>query len=208
VDGRQPRYGCRRLAADSEEGIGCSVGCRTPRRSKWPSATAGSMRRRSGRASTPGCNGSRRAGRRASGQKSIARETAALIKAGGMKPAGLEQVEMAKKDGRWDAAYDSPRGAEVPEDLQAALNRNTRARAFFATLDRANRYAVLFRIQTAKKAETRERRIRDYVEMLARHGKTPSMTLGACGPALNRSSDYSRPRCRTCVKCNKSARLR
>lgn len=98
-------------------------------------------------------------------------KTAALIKAGGMKPAGLEQVEMAKKDGRWDAAYDSPRGAEVPEDLQAALNRNTRARAFFATLDRANRYAVLFRIQTAKKAETRERRIRDYVEMLARHEK-------------------------------------
>jgi uncharacterized protein YdeI (YjbR/CyaY-like superfamily) len=102
----------------------------------------------------------------------INREKAAvLIEDGRMKPAGLEQVEMAKKDGRWDAAYDSPRGAEVPEDLQAALNKNARARAFFATLNRANRYAVLFRIQTAKKAETRARRIREYVEMLARHEK-------------------------------------
>ncbi len=96
-------------------------------------------------------------------------KAAALKKAGRMKPAGLEQVELAKKDGRWDAAYDSPRGAEVPEDLQAALNKNARARAFFASLDRANRYAVLFRVQTAKKAETRARRFRDYVEMLARH---------------------------------------
>jgi uncharacterized protein YdeI (YjbR/CyaY-like superfamily) len=96
---------------------------------------------------------------------------AALIKAGRMTPAGLEQVALAKKDGRWDAAYDSPRGAEVPEDLKAALNRNARARAFFATLDRANRYAVLFRIQTTKKAETRARRIREYVEMLARREK-------------------------------------
>jgi uncharacterized protein YdeI (YjbR/CyaY-like superfamily) len=98
-------------------------------------------------------------------------KAAALIKASRMKPAGLEQIEMAKEDGRWDAAYDSPRGAEVPKDLQAALNRNARARAFFTTLDRANRYAVLFRIQTAKKAETRARRIREYVEMLARHEK-------------------------------------
>ena len=102
----------------------------------------------------------------------INREKAAvLIKAGRMKPAGLEQVDLAKKDGRWDAAYDSPRGAGVPEDLQAALNKNARARAFFETLDRANRYAVLFRIQTAKKAETRARRIQEYVEMLARHEK-------------------------------------
>lgn len=102
----------------------------------------------------------------------INREKAgALIKAGLMKPAGLEQVKAAKRDGRWDAAYDSPRGAEVPEDLQAALNTNARARAFFATLDRANRYAVLFRIQTAKRAGTRARRVREYVEMLARHEK-------------------------------------
>jgi len=95
----------------------------------------------------------------------------ALIKAGRMQPAGLEQVERAKKDDRWDAAYDSPSGAEVPDDLQAALNRNARAKVFFGTLDRANRYAVLWRIQTAKKAETRARRIRQFVEMLERHEK-------------------------------------
>jgi uncharacterized protein YdeI (YjbR/CyaY-like superfamily) len=95
----------------------------------------------------------------------------ALIKAGRMQPAGLEQVQRAKKDGRWDAAYDSPATAEVPGDLQAALDRNAPAEAFFRTLDRANRYAILWRIQTAKKAETRARRIRQFVEMLERHEK-------------------------------------
>ncbi len=98
-------------------------------------------------------------------------KVAALQKAGRMNAAGLAEVERAKRDGRWEAAYDSQRGAEVPVDLQAALDKNTKARAFFATLDRANRYAVLFRIQTAKKAETRERRIREFVAMLARHEK-------------------------------------
>ena len=95
----------------------------------------------------------------------------ALIKAGRMHSAGLEQVARARDDGRWDAAYDSPARAEVPDDLKAALNRNARARAFFRTLDGANRYAVLWRIQTAKKAETRVRRIRQFVEMLERHEK-------------------------------------
>jgi len=95
----------------------------------------------------------------------------ALIKAGRMQPTGLEQVESAKKDGRWEAAYDSPGNAEVPDDLQAALDRNARAKAFFRTLDRANRYAILFRIQTVKKAETRARRIRHFIEMLERHAK-------------------------------------
>lgn len=95
----------------------------------------------------------------------------ALIKAGRMQPPGLQQVERARQDGRWDAAYDSPASAEAPEDLQAALNRNARAKGFFRTLDRANRYAVLWRIQTAKKAETRARRIRQFVEMLERHEK-------------------------------------
>ena len=85
----------------------------------------------------------------------------ALMEAGRMKPAGLEQVERAKRDGRWDAAYDSMSGAEVPDDLQTALDGNARAQAFFRTLDRANRYAILFRIQTVKKAETRARRIRE-----------------------------------------------
>jgi uncharacterized protein YdeI (YjbR/CyaY-like superfamily) len=102
----------------------------------------------------------------------INREKAlALIAAGRMQPAGLEQVERAKQDGRWEAAYDSMAGAEVPDDLQAALDRNARAKKFFATLDRANRYAVLWRIQTAKRAETRARRIEQFVTMLAKHEK-------------------------------------
>ncbi|WP_375768196.1 YdeI/OmpD-associated family protein [Archangium gephyra] len=95
----------------------------------------------------------------------------ALIAAGEMKPPGLEQVERAKQDGRWEAAYDSPSRAAVPEDLSAALATNPRAAAFFSTLDSANRYAVLFRVHTAKKAETRARRIAQFVEMLARHEK-------------------------------------
>jgi uncharacterized protein YdeI (YjbR/CyaY-like superfamily) len=95
----------------------------------------------------------------------------ALIEAGRMQPAGLQQVERARQDGRWDAAYDSPGSAEVPDDLQAALDRNAQAKAFFRTLDRANRYAILWRVQTAKKAETRTRRIRQFVEMLERHEK-------------------------------------
>ena len=98
-------------------------------------------------------------------------KAAALIKAGRMQPAGLAQIERAKQDGRWDAAYDSPAAAEAPDDLQSALDKNPPARAFFRTLDRANRYAVLWRIQTAKKAETRARRIRQFVEMLERHEK-------------------------------------
>lgn len=95
----------------------------------------------------------------------------ALIEAGRMQPAGLDQVERARKDGRWEAAYDSPSKAEVPADLEAALARNARAEAFFATLDRANRYAILWRIQTAKKAETRARRIGEFIEMLQKHEK-------------------------------------
>jgi len=102
----------------------------------------------------------------------INREKAdALIKSGRMQPAGLEQVERAKQDGRWDAAYDSPANAEVPDDFAAALDRNARAKAFFRTLDGANRYAVLWRIQTVKKAETRARRIRQFIDMLERHAK-------------------------------------
>lgn len=98
----------------------------------------------------------------------------ALIAAGRMQPAGLAQVERAKRDGRWESAYDSPATAEVPDDLQAALRLNKAAAAFFHTLDKANRYAILWRIQTAKKAETRARRIRQFVEMLAHHEKIHS----------------------------------
>lgn len=92
-----------------------------------------------------------------------------LIRAGRMQPAGLAEVERAKRDGRWEAAYDSAKTSEVPEDLAAALEANPRARDFFAELDAANRYAVLYRVQTAKKPETRQRRIADLVAMLGRH---------------------------------------
>src|SRR5579871_2418372 len=94
-----------------------------------------------------------------------------LITNGRMKPAGLEAVKAAKKDGRWQAAYDSPKGATVPKDFQAALDASPRASEFFRTLDGANRYAVLFRIQTVKKEETRVRKIREFVEMLERRQK-------------------------------------
>ncbi len=95
----------------------------------------------------------------------------ALIAAGTMQPPGLAEVERAQRDGRWDAAYDAPSRAAVPEDLAAALAANPRAAAFFATLDAANRYAVLWRVQTAKKPETRAKRIEDFVAMLAKHEK-------------------------------------
>jgi len=98
-------------------------------------------------------------------------KAAALVQAGRMRPAGMEQVERARQDGRWNAAYDSPAGAEVPADLQAALDRNARAKAFFQKLDRANRYAILWRVQTAKKAETRAQRILRFIEMLNRREK-------------------------------------
>ena len=88
-----------------------------------------------------------------------------------MQPAGLAEVERAKQDGRWEAAYDSQSRAAVPEDLAAALAANPRAAEFFATLDSTNRYAVLFRIHTVKKADTRARKIAQFVEMLARHEK-------------------------------------
>lgn len=92
-----------------------------------------------------------------------------LIDSGRMRPAGLAAVESARKDGRWDAAYDSQSAASVPDDLQAELDRNPAAKAFFATLNSRNRYAILFRIQTAKKAETRAKRIQEFVGMLERH---------------------------------------
>ena len=81
------------------------------------------------------------------------------------------EVERAQADGRWDAAYDPPSRATVPDDLQAALDENSQAKEFFVTLDRANRYAVLFRVQTAKKPETRKRKIAELVEMLSEKRK-------------------------------------
>ncbi|HZV72554.1 MAG TPA: YdeI/OmpD-associated family protein [Conexibacter sp.] len=92
---------------------------------------------------------------------------ARLLAEGRMRPAGLAQVEAARADGRWAAAYDGQRSAAVPPDLQAALDRNPRAAAFFATLRGANRYAILYRVQDAKRPDTRARRIERYVAMLA-----------------------------------------
>jgi uncharacterized protein YdeI (YjbR/CyaY-like superfamily) len=91
-----------------------------------------------------------------------------LIAAGKMQPPGLAEIERAKADGRWDRAYDSPKNAAVPDDLAAALSRNRKAAAFFETLSSQNRYAILHRIQTAKKPETRQKRITEFVAMLAR----------------------------------------
>ncbi len=91
-----------------------------------------------------------------------------LIESGEMKPSGLKAVEVAKQDGRWDAAYSSQKNIEVPEDFQSALDKNKKAKAFFESLTRARRYSFLFRIVTAKKAETREKRIKQFVEMLER----------------------------------------
>jgi uncharacterized protein YdeI (YjbR/CyaY-like superfamily) len=90
----------------------------------------------------------------------------ALIEAGRMQPAGLREVERAKADGRWDAAYDAPSTATVPEDLQRALDASPAAAEFFATLNSQNRYAILHRVQTAKRPETRARRIEKFVAML------------------------------------------
>lgn len=97
-----------------------------------------------------------------------------LSRAGRMRPAGLTAVEQAKVDGRWAAAYDSQRNASVPEDFQAALDRSPEAKAFFVSLDSANRYAMLFRIQTAKRAETRAKRIENFIDMLQRGEKIHS----------------------------------
>ena len=94
-----------------------------------------------------------------------------LINANRMKPAGLAAVEQAQRDGRWEAAYDSPSTAVVPEDLQRALDQHPEAAAFFATLNSANRYAMLYRIHDAKRPETRARRIEQFIAMLSRHEK-------------------------------------
>jgi uncharacterized protein YdeI (YjbR/CyaY-like superfamily) len=94
-----------------------------------------------------------------------------LIALGQMNAAGIREVERAKRDGRWDAAYDSASGATIPADFQAELEKTPKAKAFFATLDSRNRYAVLFRIQTARKAETRAKRVRQFTEMLSQHKK-------------------------------------
>lgn len=97
---------------------------------------------------------------------------ARLIAEGRMQPAGLREVEAAQQDGRWEAAYQSQSGLVAPPaDFQAELDKNPQARDFFATLNSANRYAIYFRIQNAKKPETRQKRIQQFIAMLAEHKK-------------------------------------
>jgi uncharacterized protein YdeI (YjbR/CyaY-like superfamily) len=91
----------------------------------------------------------------------------ALIASGAMRPGGLREVERARADGRWAAAYDSPSTAAVPDDLQRALDGNDTARAAFERLDATNRFAILHRLQLAKKPETRAANIEKFVAMLA-----------------------------------------
>ena len=98
-------------------------------------------------------------------------KVAALMKQGRMKPAGLAQVEAAKKDGRWAAAYASPANVEVPDDLRTALDASPKAAEFFATLNKSNRYAILYQLQDAKKPETRTRRLEKFMSMLERGEK-------------------------------------
>ena len=101
---------------------------------------------------------------------------ATLIEAGLMRPAGLREIERAKADGRWDRAYDPQSTASVPPDLAAALDANLEAKAFFATLRGADRYAILYRVQDAKRPATRAQRIETYVAMLARGETLRSLT--------------------------------
>jgi uncharacterized protein YdeI (YjbR/CyaY-like superfamily) len=98
-----------------------------------------------------------------------AEKAEALIAAGAMQPAGLREVERARADGRWASAYAGQARIEVPDDLRAALAADDAARAFFETISGANRYAILYRVSSVKKPETRARKVAQYVAMLARH---------------------------------------
>ena len=93
-------------------------------------------------------------------------KVAALIEQGKMREPGLKEIERAKADGRWDAAYESQSRITVPDDFQAALNENPAAKEFYERLNSANRYAILFRITTAKKEETRKKNIQKFIDML------------------------------------------
>ncbi|WP_336785359.1 YdeI/OmpD-associated family protein [Paenibacillus sp. MMO-177] len=95
----------------------------------------------------------------------------ALIAAGKMQPSGLKAIEIAKQNGLWDKAYESQSNAAVPEDFAQELARNEQARQFFETLDKQNRYAILFRIHNVKKQETRVKKIQQFIEMLEKGEK-------------------------------------
>ena len=88
-----------------------------------------------------------------------------------MRPAGLKEIEKAKADGRWEQAYDSPSNIEMPDDFLKLLSKIPKARIFFQTLNKTNTYAIAWRLQTAKKPETREKRMKTILEMLSREEK-------------------------------------
>jgi uncharacterized protein YdeI (YjbR/CyaY-like superfamily) len=94
-----------------------------------------------------------------------------LIKSGEMTPAGLKEVNAAKADGRWESAYDSASNATIPEDFLKLLNKNKKAKAFFETLNKTNLYPIVYRLQTAKKPETRAKRMVAIIEMLSQEKK-------------------------------------
>ncbi len=96
---------------------------------------------------------------------------ARLIAEKKMQPAGLAKIEAAKKDGRWDQAYDSPANMKMPDDFLQALAKNKKAESFFKTLNKTNTYAIAWRLQTAKKPETREKRMQTILSMLAKGEK-------------------------------------
>jgi uncharacterized protein YdeI (YjbR/CyaY-like superfamily) len=96
---------------------------------------------------------------------------ARLAKAGRMKPAGIKEAEAAKADGRWEIAYDPQSSMTVPQDFITELSKDSKASAFYESLNKANKYAVAWRLQTAKRPETREKRIKEIVEMMAREEK-------------------------------------
>ncbi|GMK40406.1 hypothetical protein PCCS19_34620 [Paenibacillus sp. CCS19] len=94
-----------------------------------------------------------------------------LIAEGRMKPAGMQAIETAKQNGLWDKAYESQSNASMPDDFSSALEQNEKAKAFYETLNRQNKYAILFRIHNVKKQETREKKIKQFVEMLEKGEK-------------------------------------
>ena len=94
-----------------------------------------------------------------------------LIKSRKMAAPGLREIETAKKDGRWQTAYDSFASASIPSDFMEKLRANKKAHSFFETLNKTNRYSITYRLQTAKKPETREKRMQTIIEMLARNEK-------------------------------------
>ncbi|HUQ98150.1 MAG TPA: YdeI/OmpD-associated family protein [Gemmatimonadaceae bacterium] len=110
-------------------------------------------------------------GRRSKWSKLNRERVARLVEAGRMQPAGLAEVERAKADGRWEAAYDSPSTAKVPDDLARELAKSAKAKKCFDSLSSANRYSILYRLQEAKKPETRARRLAKFVEMLQKGEK-------------------------------------